>query len=275
MIGIASDTPRSIWAMLLLAAICCFFSCRKAAVEVPLTDPEPVSTPLQSGLPERYDTLNGLMYAGYSYISTQNQNSYLLDLFAGFHDPGGDLLEAINITNSTFILWKANVSVGELRFNGTVLPQSKSGNSFCYFAENIAVYPQKTLAGAVWKAEGKTTYKPFEIKIEKDFPQFIDSLATFEAKLDSGLTLDCAQYFSNFDSVVVELKANFSNTRLKAVATPDSSLIYFSPAELSSFPPSSGHLIFITAFNYSHIVIENKKHIFILSKMMQKNLKAT
>lgn len=235
--------------------------CKKEKEAVATEVPEELTTEMSAGLPEKRNA-NGYFYAR---VHTNSLGIYILNLYAIFNDPGGNLLSTYNRVSNSSVFNKnlGNVSVGTVKMsNYTVSSFTLGTTSIIYNRANLPL--SSVLPDISWKMEGNSSFKPLDQPVPRGFPAIGNVVSSSSISLQQGYVLNLAGTVSNCDSVIVTLSGNQSFTKVSKRIGSQGSSVTFSNSELSVFSGAVGGYITrtIQACNYSHRTVANKLYIF-------------
>lgn len=250
-----------------------FFSCKKKSDGKSTVDPPKVNKPLASGYPDDNRAINGYFYASLKAFS----NSYFaLNCYVIVNDPAGDLINTydhfsdFNIFGSSAA--QGNISLGSIYFGSTQLLAQNGGNRITYRLNGSQSFTNSAVPVS-WKTDGNGTFSAVNTTVPRGFPGVVNSpssSSTYTLSKSNGLVLDVADIASNFDSLIVAISVSSSTVKRKVTA--GASTIVFSSNELSGFSANYTGYMYVYAYNYSNMTVEDKVYLFELSTKLQKNV---
>ena len=249
-----------------LFAFIFLISCKKDKT-LTVVDPPPVTTEIANGLPANPKKINGYLYAScVSSIYSGSGNTYSSQYrFAAFGDPARNLISGYNhysnITSfNTPTTDMANVSVGDLNFNGVLI---NSGGSTSYQSSTYTNSPDYT---AHWVSEGNLSFKPLDLLVSRGFPviSILFGATSYALNLNNDFKFDLNNVaISNYDSVAIGVSDYTTNGyKIKKMVSGLSNSVTFTQSELRVLSSTNNGNIIFYAFNYSTKIIEDKVYVF-------------
>jgi hypothetical protein len=250
-----------------------FVGCKKETVEVP-EERSPVNTELISSIPGKPDSIHGYLYAGYWFQRLPKSSTQTLTTYAVFGDPARNLCANFNHFEDSPLPKpdknQGNISSSGVTFNTVPLTASYQ---LYYYLKNTGYYLFDNKA--VWASKGNTTFLPLNQNITKGFPKIVDTLITQELKISNGFTVHTNKYFGGCDSACVTIKSSYFTQPFLQKSVVANSSVYFAPEELNFLRADSSARLTLGAFNYSYIILNDKRYLFELSNKMESRLLIT
>lgn len=247
----------------LLTTVAIFgFSCQKKALEEKAA---PINKPLTDGLPNEFKSINGYFNSMYTF-PYQNAGIYGLTYqgYAGFCDPKKNLLSTFDRAagNVLFISSESpKISLGRVFISEDGSFGATVGNSsyrYTYFKNNLSsISTQSTYIST----EGNTSFKPISINLERNFPTKLATVPIYTISKSLGFQIDANTFASNYDSVIVRLVSSGAQQLTKR-ATGTNPVMVFSPKDLEKLSINYSANIYVTAVNFSHMIVDDKVYVF-------------
>lgn len=241
--------------------------CKKETTE---KKPEIITTELKSGLPEESGAIHGYFYASF------DENNALLKAFSVFSDTSSNLMKNYNrfydasVDYSIPGRFNGNVNNGEVSFNDiSLIAKDNVKDVYFYFLYQNSLVD--SLDDAHWAMTGSEGFKPLDLQIKRKFPKLknISAAAQNTLSIQSGYRVYLKDFVLNGDSAIVAIK--WVQPIIKRVSGAVAS-VFFSAAELASLAGTTSVDVSVYVYNYSNRTVENKKHVFELSKRFKKTV---
>ena len=260
--------------VVLLVGVFCT-SCQKRHL-TPDTEPPAQNTSVEDGLPQDYKHVNGYFYSCFTVDSGGfNAEGNSLISYAAFNDPAANLMtninhhrDAVSITSETY-LDTGNVSVGDVRFNSTVLtPRLFQPAYYSLYQLPLPEFYGKSR----WTTDGNGTFTGIDNTVKRGFPELSLPPGSITISGQQAYTVTTAGRFRNCDSVSIFIEHDYLNAKILKTSSRADTVFVFTVNELAPFKGYMYTTITFEGFNYSNSVVNNNIYIFELGRKMRKKL---
>ena len=247
--------------------------CDKKTKEI--EEPLSLTTEIANGLPSNKEKISGYLYASATTNSIYLQNiQYYFNAVAVFGDPQRNLMNYVDhyfdATKFVNVSDRANVNLGQVRVNGKPLSfQSFNPSEVVYSRIDFQNTPLSS--DVTWITEENGSFKPLNQLVPRAFPEINPPFNTYTINTTQNLTINFSAFISNADSVTIGvIGSQSSNNFLIKKSEPYSKgVISFTSQELQILTSWFNLSMYIQAFNYSNRTVEDKIHVFELSRKSQ------
>jgi hypothetical protein len=228
-----------------------------------------INTPISDGFPPGgKDYLNGLLYARKEILAPEGLISYTAE--AGFSDTTLPLTNFYYLSGIILGVERA----GTVKINSTFLKWNglKSSSQLIYRdSTNNPDYSH----GVSWDVGGNSNFSSFKTTVTRGFPMInnIDYLPSVFSK-SVPLTIHTgANNYSNTDSIMIGISDG--TILLYQYFSGKDSVFTFNPEDLTHLSTGSGKQITVYAKNFSNMVVNNKRYLYVMHSDVLKFISIT